>query len=248
MPYYRVGILKSLPLGLGISCIVQNVSWHFEAEFEPKCNQHGDVLSTRQHNRRADVEASVVIPRTGKVPAPGWELSIRGVSIGGIVSLNNTVGTGSPFTVRAVDIVGSNSNGVEARISAFHYYDTPPQDTTGWVLTDEQETYDYRTNVLDILGTKNARIITTILSRTVSTRTYRCMVPAGAGLPGSSSMPGSSTGPAPNGSIVNRWMRIDRGTSRAYYQHENKECWETWQMTGEWSILSKEEQLALKSS
>ena len=242
MPDYRIGTLSSTELGLNTKCIVQNVSWHLEADFDPNLNSRGDVMGVDRRNDRCDLAASVVIPLETTIPVPGWQLRVSGLSLGGRVS--PYVST-SGFTVKTIDVVFANKDTRTLSLTGFCYYNTPAPDEGGFVLTDENFTEEYDHPVFGFTVYS--------LHRTVETRTYRRLIPPNQSAPtGWGAMTGNNVGPISSGSqtgvIVNRWICIDRGTARAYIQTGAKEYWETWQRTGAWEQLSSYQWLVLNNS
>ena len=232
MPDFRIGTLSSKELGLNTKCVVQNVSWHLEADFDPNLNSRGDVMGVDQRNDRCDLAASVVIPSVASIPVPGWQLRVIGLSLGGRVSpLVSTSG----FTVKTIDVVFSNKDSRTLSLTGFCYYNTPAPDEGGFVLTDENFAEEYKQTTIGF------NIYS--LHRTVATRTYRSLLPPSQPSPTSAgAMSGIDVGPVSSGpttgSIVDRWICIDRGTARAYVQTGAKEYWETWQRASAWQRLA----------
>lgn len=212
MATYRIGTITGTQAGLSATALVQSVEWVSSASEINRATETGKIYASDLINPRAEVKITAVIPSDySAVPAAGGA-----ISVGGAI-----------YKISSVRKVSSNTATTTLEISGYVYSEATGSHAFDWILTDDQEAYDYRFV---------AAVGVNYYYRSTHTMTWRKAIPVSDTSPGRVN-PGNLS---PTGMLANEWACIDAGTSRPYFLNGAvvKECWVTWRMFTTWTLIN----------
>ena len=228
MATYRIGTITGTQAGLSVIAIVQDVEWATSATEKNHQLPTGAIYASNLINPRGEVKISAVVPRQyANIPAAGGLITVKGCTMAnGTMSLDLDGNSGQSFQISGSRVVASNKSTATLEITGYAYLEAPGSASFDWILTDDQEAYDYM--FVAAVGIK-------YYYRSTHTMTWRKAIPADGTSPGQAN-PGELS---PTGMGVGQWTCLDAGTSRPYYLNGEtvKECWVTWRMRGSWTEI-----------